>query len=194
MLEITPKTGGKLYKGNGLFDFGKLLLKKALNSNLVKRASRAINSELGQKAIKAVKRAAQSELGQELKNRAIEGINQKVEEVSNKAFNHIQLPETVKKVARSELGQQLQNKIISEIGENTQKLTNNLGLNVPLGAKAENIAKTTFDKLGIAQPTRKRKKILKPKKSNKRRKRGKGIVYPQTLLDQFVGNGIILEK
>ena len=157
MLEIAPRTGGQLYKGNGLFDFGKLLLKKALNSNLVKKASRVINSELGQKAIKAVKSAAQSELGQELKNRAIEGINQKVEEVSNKALNHIRLPETVKRAARSELGQQLQNKLITEIGENTQKLTNNLGVNIPLGAKAENIATTTFAKLGIAEPTRKRK-------------------------------------
>ena len=56
-----------------------------------------------------------------------------------------------------------------------QKLSNNLGVNISLGAKAENIAKTTFAKLGMAEPTRKRKKNFKPKKSNKRRKEEKEL-------------------
>ena len=61
------------------------------------------------------------------------------------------------------MGQQLQNKIISEIGENMQIYRIILGLNIPSGAKAENIAKTTFAKLGIAKPSRKRKRISGPK-------------------------------
>ena len=65
MLIIEGKPGAgirSLYNGEGLFDFGKILLKKALSSNLVKTASRAINSELGQTAICAVKRAADPNL------------------------------------------------------------------------------------------------------------------------------------
>ena len=72
MLIIEAKPGAGIrspYNGEGLFDFGKILLKKALSSNLVKTASMAINSELGQTAIRAVKRAANSELGQELKKK-----------------------------------------------------------------------------------------------------------------------------
>ena len=72
------------------------------------------------------------------------------------------------KNGRLELGQQLQNKIISEIGENMQIYRIILGLNIPSGAKAENIAKTTFAKLGIAKPS-----------------------HP---LLEFVGNSIILKK
>ena len=71
MLIIEAKPGGGKrtpYQGDGLFDFGKILLKKALNSNLVKTASKAINSELGQTAIRAVKKAAQSEIVRNFKD------------------------------------------------------------------------------------------------------------------------------
>ena len=66
MLIIDVKSGSGIltpYNGDGVFDFGRILLRKALNSNLIKTASRAINSELGQTAIGAVKKAARSELG-----------------------------------------------------------------------------------------------------------------------------------
>ena len=72
MLIIEAKPGAGIrspYNGEGLFDFGKILLKKALSSNLVKTASRAINSELGQTAIRTVKRVSESELEQELKKK-----------------------------------------------------------------------------------------------------------------------------
>ena len=99
-------------------------------------------------------------------------INEKVQDVSEKALNKIQLPESVKNAARSELGQQLQNKIISEVG-NT----------FPGSRKrARNITKTAFEKLGVAQP-----------KKRRRKNKGKGIVYPSKLLNQFSGQGIILE-
>ena len=68
MLIIEAKPGAGIrsrYNGEGLFDFGKILSKKALSSNLVKTASRAINSELGQMAIRTVKWTAESEIGQE---------------------------------------------------------------------------------------------------------------------------------
>ena len=61
MLIVQRKVGSGIitsYGGDGIFDFGKILLKKALNSGLVKKASQAINSELGQTAISAVKAAA----------------------------------------------------------------------------------------------------------------------------------------
>ena len=194
MLIVPGKSGGEVYKGSGLFDFGKILLKKSLSSNLVRKASQAINSELGQKAIKAVKQVAASELGQELQNRAISGIQEKISKASNDALNKVNLPDTVKKAAKSEFGQHLQKQIISEIGENSQKLANNLGITAPVGSKAKNITKSTFTKLGIAQPVRKRKAPPKKGKSSKKRKKGAGFVYPQKLLNQFVGNGIILEK
>ena len=194
MLVVPGKSGGEVYKGNGLFDFGKILLKKALSSNLVKKASQAINSELGQKAIKVVKQAAASELGQELQNRAISGIQEKINKASNNALNKVSLPDTVKRAAKSEFGQHLQNQIISEIGENSQKLANNLGITAPVSSTAKNITKSTFTKLGIAQPVRKRKAPPKKRKSSKKRKKGAGFVYPQKLLTQFVGNGIVLEK
>ena len=53
MLIIEKKVGGGINR-EGIFYFGKILLKKALNSSLVKQASKAINSELGQTAISAV--------------------------------------------------------------------------------------------------------------------------------------------
>ena len=118
MLIVQGKTGGEGYKGNGLFDFGKILLKKALSSNLVKKASQAINSELGQKAIKAVKQAVSSELGQELQNRAISSIHEKVSKASNSALNKVQLSDTVKRAAKSELGQHLQK--LAKIRKNWQ--------------------------------------------------------------------------
>ena len=181
MLVIDVKSGGGIitpYRGDGIFDFGKILLKKALNSNLIKEASRVINSKPGQAAISAAKKVAQSELGQELQKRTIS-------EAQN-VFNKV--PEVVKKAARSELGQKLQDKIVSEVGKNTQKLTNKV-----IGKKAEDITRSAFQKLGIAEPSpvRKRKGNTKAVKSKKRK--GKGFVYPQGLLDQFVGTGIILE-
>ena len=198
MLIIEVKAGSGIitpYQGHGIFDFGRILLKKALNSNLIKTASKVINSELGQTAIRAAKRAADSEIGQELKKRALLEINKKVQDVSNKALGKIHVPDTVKKAAKSDLGQRLQNKIISEIGQSTQKISNKLGASPQIGKKAENIARSTFEKLGIAEPIKtgnKRKKNTKAGKS-KRRKKGKGFVYPQGLIDQFVGSGIIIE-
>lgn len=188
MLVINAKHGSGI-NGEGIFDFGKILLKRALNSNLIKTASKAINSEFGQTAIRAVKRAADSELGQELKKKALTEVNKKLEEVSNKALEKIHVPENVKQAAKSELGQKLQNKIISEIGENTQKLTNKLGISGNTGKKARKITKTTFEKLGIAEPPKKRVK----KTCAKKKKNGKGFVYPQALVNQFTGSGIILE-
>ena len=66
MLVLDAKIGSGI-NGEGIFDFGRILLKKALNSNLIKTASKAINSDIGQTAIRAVKRAADSEIGQEKK-------------------------------------------------------------------------------------------------------------------------------
>ena len=167
MLIIEVKAGSGMitpYKGHGIFDFGRILLKKALNSNLIKTASKVINSELGQSAIKAAKRAADSDIGQELKKRALLEINKKVQDVSNKALDRIHVPDTVRKAAKSEIGQHLQNKIISEIGQNTQKISDKLGVSPQIGKTAENIARSTFEKLGIAEPIKtgkKRKKIQK---------------------------------
>ena len=131
MLIIETKPGAgirSLYNGEGLFDFGKILLKKALSSNLVKTDSRAINSELGQTAIRAVKRAAQSKLGQEIKKKAISEVNKRAQDLSEKALEKIHIPESVRRAARSELGQKLQEKVISEVGENAQKFTKKLGM------------------------------------------------------------------
>ena len=44
---------------------------------------------------------------------------------------------------------------------------------------------------GSPPPVRKRKRASEPTKSKKRK--GRGFVYPQGLLNQFVGSGIILE-
>ena len=61
MLIVKNKEGG------GIFDFGKILLKKALSSNLIRKASKAINSNLGKQIIKTVKVAADTDLGKSLK-------------------------------------------------------------------------------------------------------------------------------
>ncbi len=154
MLIIPNKPGcGISPTGSGIFDFGKILLKKVLNSNTIKRASQAINSELGQKTIKGVKRAIQSDVGQALQKKAISEIRNKANKVLDSA------PE-IKKVVESDLGQELKRTL------------------------------SPFDKLGILEPTRKRKRQTKSKKG--KRKKGNGFVYPQTLISQF-GSGIILE-
>ena len=175
MLVIAKKSGcginTPINSGEGIFDFGKILLKKALNSNLLKTASRAINSELGQSAISAVKKAAKSDLGQELQHRAISAVKQKALEALDAGEQS--LPASVKKAAKSELGQVIQKKIVSEIGKRSRDLGG--------------IAETAFDKLGIAEPPKKKKR--KPRKKRK----GGALVYPQGLIDQFTGNGIILE-
>ena len=156
MLIIARKSGcGIIPAGNGIFDFGKILLKKVLNSNTIKRASQAINSDLGQKAIKGVKRALQSDVGQALQRKAISEIKNKANKVLDSA------PTPIKKAVQSELGQELQKKIFSP-----------------------------FEKLGIVEPTRKRKR--KTKSKGGKRKKGGSFVYPQTLISQF-GSGIILE-
>lgn len=174
MLIIKKKSGsGTLYSGDGIFDFGKILLKKALNSNLVKKASQAINSDLGQKTISAVKAAAQSELGQSLKRKAIS----EALDASNKALDKISIPDYVKKAAKSELGQELQKKIISEVGKKTQTFSS--------GLPVEHLTQSVFQKLGIAEPSKKRRRVSKKRK-------GRGFVYPQQLVSQF-GGGIILE-
>ena len=190
MLVLDAKIGSGI-NGEGIFDFGRILLQKALNSNLIKTASKAINSEFGQTAIKAVKRAANSEIGQEIKKKALSEVNKKLQEVSDKALDKINVPESVKRAAKSELGQHLQNKVISEIGENTQKLTNKLGISAPLGKRAASITKSTFEKLGIAEPPK--KKVKKRKTKTTRKKKGKGFAYPQELISQFTGNGIVIE-
>ena len=169
MLVIAKKSGGGIH-GEGIFHFGKILLKKVLNSNLAKQASKAINSELGQTAIKVVKKAADSDLGQALKERAISEVKKKALEATDKALEYI--PASVKETAQTELGQQLQKKIVSEVRKRAR------------GTPVEDIAKATFERLGVAEPQKKRKK------RNTRRKKGRG--YPQELLDQF-GNGIVLE-
>ena len=161
------------HTGEGLFDFGKLLFKKALKSGFARKAHKAINSNLGKAAISTIKKAVNSEIGQELQKQALSTISEKVQDVSEKALNKIQLPESIKNAARSELGQQLQNKIISEVGNTVAPGSRK---------RARNITKTAFEKLGVAQP-----------KKRRRKKKGKGIVYPSKLLDQFSGQGIILE-
>ena len=85
-------------------------------------------------------------IGQELQKQALSAINEKVQDVSEKALNKIQLPESVKNAARSELGQQLQNKIISEVGNTVQQIA-------PGSRKrARNITKTAFEKNGLKYP------------------------------------------
>ena len=177
MLIVKSKTGSGIitsYGGDGIFDFGKILLKKALNSGLVKKASQAINSELGQTAISAVKAAAQSELGQALKEKAISEVKKRALDVSNQALDKIVVPDSVKRAAQSDLGRQIQKKIVSEVGEKTL-LTRVLGV--------LNLAQETFKKLGIAEPPRKRRQ--------KRKKKGRGFEYPPKLISQF-GSGIVL--
>ena len=191
MLIIERKSGSGIitsYSGDGIFDFGKILLKKALNSNLVKKASQAINSDLGQKTISAVKAAAQSELGQSLKRKAISEVKKRALDASNKALDKISIPDSVKKAAKSELGQELQKKIISEVGKKTQTFSNELGLPV------EHLTQSAFQRLGIAEPPKKRRRVAsKPKKVQKTRgRKGRGFVYPQQLVSQF-GGGIVLE-
>ena len=109
MLEIQPVLGGGI-NGDGIFDFGKILLKKVLNSGLAQKAAKAINSSAGKKAIKVIKHVAKSDVGQELQQRAAKEIKKKVNEI---------LPADVKKVVNSDLGQ----KILTEAGESAfQKL------------------------------------------------------------------------
>ena len=154
MLIIENKSGcGINPSGDGIFDFGKILLKKALNSNLIKKASQAINSDLGQTAIKSLKKAAKSDLGQALQEKAISEVKKRANKVLDSA-------PVLKKAVQSELGQELQ--------------------------KALN----PFQKLGIAEPTRKRKR--KTNSKGGKRKKGGSFVYPQSLISQF-GSGIILE-
>ena len=158
MLIIASKSGSGINSsGDGIFDFGKILLKKVLNSNILKKASQAINTDLGQKTIKGVKRAIQSDIGQALQKKAISEIKNKANKVLDSA------PTPIKKAVKSELGQEIQKKIL---------------------------ALTPFEKLGIVEPTRKRKRNTKSKGG--KRKKGGSFVYPQTLISQF-GSGIILE-
>ena len=166
MLIIERKAGGGI-NGDGIFDFGKILLKKALNSNLIKQASKAINSELGQTAISAVKRAAKSDLGQALKEKAIYEVKKKALEVTDSALERV--PDSIKEAAKSELGQQLQKTIVREIGKKSRP--------------AQDIAQAAFERFGVTAPP-------PAKKKRKRRKKGKG--YPTEILAQF-GNGIVLE-
>ena len=179
MLIVESKAGSGIitsYGGDGIFDFGKILLKKALNSGLIKKASRAINSDLGQTVIQGVKAAAQSELGQALKEKAISEVRKRALDVSNQALDKIVVPDSIKRAAQSDLGRQFQKKIVSEVGEKTRIL------GVP------NLAEATFKKLGISEP----KRVEPPKKKRRRRKKGKGLTYPPKLLSQF-GSGIVLE-
>ena len=154
MLIIEKKSGcGINPSGDGIFDFGKILLKKVLNSNFVKKASQAINSDIGQAGIKSLKRAAKSDLGQALQKRAISEVKKRANKVLDSA-------PVLKQAVESELGQELQKKILNP-----------------------------FQKLGIAEP---RKRKRKTKSKGIKRKRGGSFVYPQTLISQF-GSGIVLE-
>ena len=101
MLIIEKKAGGGI-NGDGIFDFGRILLKKALNSNLIKQASKAINSDLGQA----------------LKEKAISEVKKKALEVTDSALERV--PDSIKEAARSELGQQLQKTIVREIGKKSR--------------------------------------------------------------------------
>ena len=167
MLIVEKKAGGGI-NGEGIFDFGKILLKKALNSNLLKQASKAINSELGQTVVSAAKQAAKSDLGQALKERAISEVKKKALEVADSAFERV--PDSIKDAARSELGQQLQKKIVKEVGKRSRP--------------AEDIAKAAFARLGVSTPP--------PVKKRKRKSRKRGRGYPSEIISQF-GNGIVLE-
>ena len=186
MLVIQSKSGSGIknsYSGDGIFDFGRVILKKALSSNLIKKANQAINSKLGKATINAVKEAAQSDLGQALKRKAISEVKKKVFNTTDKVLDRIHIPVSVKKAARSELGQKVQKNIISEIGKRTHNVSNTLGVPV------EDLAQSTFQRLGIAEPPKKRRKVIKNKS---RKKKGEGFIYPQQLISQF-GSGIILE-
>ena len=167
MLIVEKKAGGGI-NGEGIFDFGKILLKKALNSNLLKQASKAINSELGQTVVSAAKQAAKSDLGQALKERAISEVKKKALEVADNAFERV--PDSIKEAARSELGQQLQKKIVKEVGKRSRP--------------AEDIAKAAFARLGVSTPP--------PAKKRKRRGKKRGRGYPAEIVSQF-GSGIVLE-
>ena len=95
MLIIQAKLGGGI-NGDGIFDFGKILLKKV--SGLAQKASKMINSSVGKKTIKALKRAAESDVGRELQQQAAKKVKEKVNEI---------LPSEVKNVVYSDLGQKI---------------------------------------------------------------------------------------
>ena len=95
----------------------------------------------------------------------------KVKEVSDKALDKIHVPEAVKKAAKSELGRHLQKKIITELGESSRKVTDKLGVSAPVGKQVEDIARTTFEKLGIAELVKK----CKQKTKAVRKRKGKGL-------------------
>ena len=164
MLIIEKKAGGGI-RGEGIFDFGKILLKKVFNSGLVKQATKAINSDVGQAAIAGLKKAAQSDLGQALKERAISEVKKKALDL----VDQVNLPESVKEAAQSRVGQELQKNLISQLGKRSRP--------------AADIATEAFAKLGVPPPT---------KRARRKRGRRKGRGYPTKILEQF-GSGIVLE-
>ena len=175
MLIVAPKAGG------GIFEFGKSLFKKVLQSDLAKKALQAVNSDLGQKVLKTAKRVAESELGQELRDHAVNEINKKVQE----GLEKVELPGSVKTIANSDIGRRLQRKIVSEIGESADKFRGEFGVG-PSRKRARTSAKESLSKLGLVGSKA-------PKRKKRRRGRGKGVAYPVKLLNQFKKGTVILE-
>ena len=107
MLIFEAKPGGGIH-GDGIFDFGKILLKKVLKSNFAQKANQAINSKVGKSAIKAIQRVAESDTGKALKEKAVSEVKRRVYE---------SLPTKVRNAVDSDLGQE----ILTEVGNTAFK-------------------------------------------------------------------------
>ena len=107
MLIFEAKPGGGIH-GDGIFDFGKILLKKVLKSNFAKKANEAINSKVGKSAIKAIQKVAESDTGRALKEKAVSEVKRRVYE---------SLPTKVKHAVDSDIGQE----ILTEVGNTAFK-------------------------------------------------------------------------
>ena len=175
MLIVPPKAGG------GIFDFGKSIFKKVLQSGLAKKALQAVNSDLGKKVLKTAKTIAESELGQELRNHAVNEINKKVQE----GLEKVNLPDSVKTIANSDIGRRLQRKVVSEIGDSADKFRSEFGVG-PSRKRARTSAKESLSKLGLVG-------AKAPKRKRRGKSRGRGVAYPDKLLSQFKKGPVILE-
>ena len=179
MLIVAPKVGGGL--GDGLFDFGKSLFKKVLQSGLAQKALKAVNSDLGQKVLKTAKRVAESELGQELRDHAVNELNKKVQE----GLEKVNLPDSVKTIANSNIGRRIQGQIVSEIADTAGEFKNTFGVG-PSRKRARASTKASLSKLGLVGPKA-------PKRKKRGKSRGRGVAYPVKLLNQFNKGPVILE-
>ena len=182
MLIVEKKVGGAL--GEGLFDIGKSLFRKVLQSGLAQKAIKAVNSDLGKKVLKTVKDVASSELGKELQEHAVGELNRQVQ----KGLERVNLPESVKTLANSDIGRRIQGRIVSEVGDSAGKFRDTFGVG-PSRKRAKNTAKDSLSKLGLVGP--------KAPKRKRGRRRGRGVVgasdYPSKLLNQFKSGPVILE-